>query len=126
MPSQMKRLHVNHLKKWYQPNEAAATVAWSEIQPPPLLSGDLPCWEVSTDQPPNNRPPLDSALTLGQRLLPQATGNAIWVSFRYNPGKTTAIWHVIETPPGQVVWTTHRPVLWKRWETINREVAEIL
>lgn len=46
--------------------------------------------------------------------------------FGTNPGRTTAVWHIIETAAGQVVQTTHRPVPWKHWKTINHKVSKML
>lgn len=36
------------------------------------------------------------------------------------------MWHVIDTPVGQVVCTAYHPVPWKRGETIKEEVDKML
>lgn len=36
-----KVLHVNYLKRWYNPKADIPMVAWVEKQPPPLSSGNL-------------------------------------------------------------------------------------
>lgn len=107
-PYQLKVLHVNHLKKWHAPDKAVSRVAWFETQPPPLSAGELSWkpWKAKTKH--SEAPPLDEDLTTS------------------SPGTTQAVWHVIETPthPGRVVRTTHRPALWKHWETMNNEVTK--
>lgn len=124
--NQVKRIHVNHLKRWYQPEQEASTFAWSDVYPPPLSSGDLPWQEAISKESPKPAPPLDGALTAGQRG--QLTQLLEWYTtiFGTNPGRTTVIWHIRDTPLNHVVRTTHHPVPWKCWETISNEVDEML
>lgn len=48
------------------------------------------------------------------------------VLFSTSPGRTTAISHIITTPPGHTVQSTNRLVPWKCWEIISQEVEDTL
>lgn len=62
-----KALHVNHLKRWHDPDKTASTAAWSEVQPPPLSAGDLPWWVHTTSNTQPEKPPVDTNLTTRQQ-----------------------------------------------------------
>lgn len=108
--NQVKRIHVSQLKRWYQPEQEALTFAWSSVYPPPLSSGNLPWQKAISKESPKTVPPLDGTLTAGQQgqlahFLEQYTA-----IFGINPGRTTGVWHIIDTLPNYVVRTTHCPV----------------
>lgn len=128
--NQLKNLHINHLKKWHSPDDVISTVTCSETQLPPLSLGNLPWGLKPTDTPPPpqtpERPVIDSNLTERQRHCLYQLLTQFSTLFSSIPGKTTVVWHVIETPAGQVVCTAHHPVPWKRWKTINKEVTDML
>lgn len=109
-PYRLKTLHVNHLKKWHAPDEAVSAVAWSDIQPSPLLNGDLTWRPRETKQSPQDPPPFDADLTKPQQRDLQDILNQHKGLFSQTPGLTKEVSHVIDTPVGQVVRTTYCPI----------------
>lgn len=41
-------------------------------------------------------------------------------------GQATHVQHIIDTPPGQVCKMALRPLMWSRWEAIDKEVNDML
>lgn len=99
-PSQVKVLHVNHLKSWYEAIPSVPTVAWVDITP--LSTGELP-WTALGET--GKLPPIAHDLTLEQRLQVQAVVSAFPSLLSNIPGHTQNMWHTIETLPHHMIPT---------------------
>lgn len=119
-------LHVNHLKSWHNPKETVPTVAWSKVQPTPLSEGDLPWQAPATNNEWLEELPVDPGLTITQQHHLHQLLAQYGALFSSTLGRTSAVWHIIETPPGHVVHTSHCPTPWKWWKTVNKEVSDML
>lgn len=100
--NQLKVLHVNHLKNWYDPDTVVPTVAWSDVYPSPLSMRELP-WVASNTGAAVKRP-LAPKLTAGQKQLLNELLADFATLFSSTPGRTTTVWHVIETPSHRDTW----------------------
>lgn len=98
-------------------------MAWSEKQPAPLFSGNLP-W--GNHEPEKEQPPIDDWLDPRQQhqvclLLAQHIS-----LFYTRPGRTDQVQHEINTAAGQVCWCPLQPLPCSQWDVADHEVQEML
>lgn len=98
-------------------------VAWSDKQPTPLSSGELPWTPVANTVTALS---LDAGLSTRQQQQITHLLQDFPNLFSTNPGFTTQVQHVIETQPRQVCRTALRLLPWSRWKAVDKEISYML
>lgn len=108
--------HVNLLKKW-KPREALLIT--TELEEP-----EVGPWigEVTEDV----APAMGEDLTTAQRQDVETIVQEYSATLTRTPGRTSAMYHHITTAPGKRVCDAIRPLPWKMWDPVQKEVQEML
>lgn len=113
-------IHVNQLKGWVGPNPDRTQVLAELCMDP---DEDERHWETEGGKP-ARPPPLGDSLSPTQVRQLRELLEEFPLSFSSKPGITTAVVVAWQHHPGVVVRVPWRPLPHKRWEAVEKKVAD--